>query len=114
MSGWRDRARTVIREVIAENAGLRADPRAMLAKIDEAYPFGPRRYTPYKIWLEERAKATDALATAPGDRICRTCGAKPFRPCRDVTTRAVLAEPHASRLGMGGENGPLFGGVHAV
>jgi len=111
---WRERVRDVIRGVIAAHPELRADPRAMLAAIDRAYPFGERRYTPYKLWLEERAKAIDALALAPGHRICGTCGAKPFRPCRDVVTGRALPNLHGSRLGKSGPVGPLFGGADAV
>lgn len=109
MPGWRLRAREVIRKVIADNPGLRDDPRAMLKAIDAAYPFGMRRYTPYKEWLDERAKATDALALEPGHRICKVCGAKPFRPCKDIVTGEKMAELHPWRLGQGGPSGPLFG-----
>jgi len=44
---WRQRAAQVL-------AGLRlkeGDPDAK-RKVFDAYPFGPREYTPYKVWLE--------------------------------------------------------------
>jgi len=108
MPGWRLRARATIQKAIAAHPELHGDPKAMLAVIDAAYPFGERRYTPYKEWLDERAKATDALAREPIHRICRVCGAKPFRPCKDENGNK-LTELHPWRLGMGGPNGPLFG-----
>lgn len=108
MPGWRLRARQRIRETIAANAELRGDFVAMMKAIDAAYPFGMRRYTPYREWLDERAKALDALATEPIHRICKVCGAKPLRKCRDVETKQPMATLHGFRLGQGGPNGPLF------
>ena len=112
--GWRLRARRVIRETLAENRELwpdrqNGDITKILAALNAAYPFGERRYTPYKEWLDERAKAIDAIATKPIHRICRICGAKPNRPCKDVATKAPMVELHPFRLGQGGPNGPLFG-----
>jgi hypothetical protein len=109
MPGWRLRAREVIRRTIALNANRCGDLTTMIEAIDAAYPFGERRYLPYKTWLDERAKAIDELATEPIQTICRVCGAKPFRPCRDVETKKPMAELHASRLGKPGPSGPLFG-----
>lgn len=112
--GWRLRARRVIRETIAENPQLMPEKQGgeilpMMKALDAAYPFGERRYTPYKEWLDERAKALDALATKPIHRICRICGAKPNRARKDVATKAPMTELHPWRLGQGGPNGPLFG-----
>lgn len=94
MSGWRMKARAVIRGVIAANPALVADPKAMLKAIDADYPFGERKYTPYKEWLEERRKAMTELALANGDRDptlrpCPACGAKILRPCRDLEGTAI-------------------------
>jgi hypothetical protein len=51
-SSWRVKACQVIEQVIKD-----APPGADLVKlIDEAYPFGDRKYLPYKMWLEERKK----------------------------------------------------------
>lgn len=48
---WRDYARSVITEVIAQNEDK---PIAELRKlISKEYPFGERNYHPYKIWLSE-------------------------------------------------------------
>lgn len=108
MPGWRLRARTVIRDVIAAHPELRGDLRAMRTEITDAYPFGMRRYTPYKEWLDEVAKAIDELATKPHERLCKVCGAKPWRPCRDVETGATRAVMHEHRLGRPEAAGPLF------
>lgn len=51
MSSWYDTARRVLRELDAElPADMPFDERAKACK--EAYPFGERRYTPYKMWLK--------------------------------------------------------------
>ena len=116
MPGWRLRARATIRQVLADNRHLWPDRmghdiKPILRAIDDAYPFGERRYTPYTLWLDERAKAINEIATKPIHRICRVCGAKPARPCRDVETKKPLPELHGWRLGQGGAAGPLFDGV---
>ena len=51
---WRTSARIIIRGVISEVG--RADDRFLRRKISEAYPFGERKYHPYKIWLDEVKK----------------------------------------------------------
>ena len=48
---WRDRARPIIAKVLAETKGQ--DEKAIKAALFDAYPFGPREYHPYKIWLDE-------------------------------------------------------------
>jgi alpha-D-ribose 1-methylphosphonate 5-triphosphate synthase subunit PhnG len=45
---WRERARPIIAEVIG-----RDDEKALRAALLDAYPFGPRKYYPYKAWLAE-------------------------------------------------------------
>jgi hypothetical protein len=50
-SRWRRAAAPIIARVLAENAGRpEADVRAALRA---AYPFGPRKHHPYRIWLDE-------------------------------------------------------------
>lgn len=109
MAGWRLRARHVIREVIAENPDLREDPEAMLRKIDDAYPFGMRKYTPYKEWLAERAKAMSELTTDPTWRPCPTCRARIGRPCRGIGRGG--SPFHEARSPQMTLPGPLFDGV---
>lgn len=48
-SRWRKVANDVIAKVVAENPGLSEDE--LRKKLSEAYPFGRRKYHPYKIWL---------------------------------------------------------------
>jgi hypothetical protein len=63
---WRLRAAPVIRRVLEETRGQSEE--AITRALFEAYPFGPREYHPYKVWLDE---------------IKRQRGAKPkFGPCR--------------------------------
>jgi hypothetical protein len=52
-STWRTHARTVIAEVIKECG--RDDP-SLKMKLRAAYPFGERRYFPYKVWCDEVRK----------------------------------------------------------
>ena len=48
---WRDRARPLIAQVLRETAG-KAEAEIKKALFD-AYPFGPRQYHPYAVWLDE-------------------------------------------------------------
>lgn len=54
-SYWRGRSERVIAEVHA-SLPINADLKARAAAVDAAYPFGERRWHPYKIWLQERRK----------------------------------------------------------
>lgn len=48
---WRAKAKAVIRQVMADHP--KAEPKELRRLISEAYPFGERKYHPYKIWLDE-------------------------------------------------------------
>jgi len=48
---WRDRARPLIAKVISR-VGTE-DMKGLRKALREAFPFGPRDYHPYKIWLDE-------------------------------------------------------------
>jgi len=50
MKTWRDKARPIIKEVIDTHGA--GDPK-IKKHLADAYPFGERRYHPYKIWLSE-------------------------------------------------------------
>jgi hypothetical protein len=51
MASWRDRARPIVAQVLRDTAG---QPEEVIKKaLFDAYPFGERHYTPYKIWLNE-------------------------------------------------------------
>lgn len=48
---WRDKAAPIIRRVLSETEGQpEADRRRALR---EAYPFGEKKYHPYRVWLDE-------------------------------------------------------------
>lgn len=48
---WRDTARPIIAKVLADNKGK---PEGEVKKaLKAAYPFGERKYHPYKIWCDE-------------------------------------------------------------
>lgn len=48
---WRDIAAPIIAKVILENKGK---PEIEIKRaISKVYPFGERRYHPYKVWLDE-------------------------------------------------------------
>lgn len=48
---WRDRARPIIAAVLAAHRG--EDLKTIRLALREAYPFGPRRMHPYRIWCDE-------------------------------------------------------------
>lgn len=50
-SFWRLKSREVIHNVLVENPG--ADKAALKSALHDKYPFGMRKYTPYKLWLQE-------------------------------------------------------------
>lgn len=48
---WRDRAKPIITEVLER---VKESPRKEQKKaLREAYPFGERKFWPYKVWLSE-------------------------------------------------------------
>lgn len=59
-SHWRAAAAEVISEVLNQCGDIDiTDPKrekAILARLREAYPFGEKKYHPYKIWLDEIAR----------------------------------------------------------
>jgi len=66
MSGatWRGEARKAIEQAHAAlDSGIAFKDRK--AAIDAAYPFGPRMYHPYKIWLSERKAYLDRWSDKP-------------------------------------------------
>lgn len=58
-SRWRSQAAPIIQKVLLENRGRdEAEVRKLLSA---AYPFGERKYHPYKIWLDEIKRQTGKL-----------------------------------------------------
>jgi hypothetical protein len=94
----------------------------VMRAIDAAYPFGPRRHHPYKIWLDERRKLAAELmrgpagtaASSPLAIACPSCGAGEGRMCRDIATGGALfdeQEQHAFHdARRSRDSGPLFAG----
>lgn len=48
---WRNSAKSIIGQVITDNPG--ADLKTMKRLLFDAYPYGPRKYHPYKIWCSQ-------------------------------------------------------------
>lgn len=63
MSSWRDRAAPIIRGVILEVG--REDEKKLRKALFDAYPFGERKYTPYKIWLDEIKRQVGSKKPGP-------------------------------------------------
>lgn len=117
MSYWGEHARAVIAEAVARGLEVGEGLPAITARIDAAYPFGPREHWPYKVWLRERRRVIGELARAnptPANRACAACGRGPAQPCRDIATGHdwPAGSFHVARLGQDapGDSGPLFGG----
>ena len=54
MKTWRERSAPVIREALKKTEG---QPEKDIRKaLRDAYPFGERKYWPYKVWLDEVKK----------------------------------------------------------
>lgn len=51
MASWRDHARPIVARVIA--AHPEASEKELRAALRDAYPFGERKYQPYKVWCDE-------------------------------------------------------------
>ena len=51
---WREISRPIIQHVLAETAGQ--TEQQVTVALRAAYPFGERRYHPYKVWLNEVRK----------------------------------------------------------
>ncbi len=54
MGYWRDIAKPIIREVLLKTKGKNENE--IKTALYEAYPFGERKYHPYKVWLDEIKK----------------------------------------------------------
>ncbi len=107
-------ARAVIARVAAEHPGL--DTVELLKLIDASYPFGERKYWPYRMWLKARQawirqrNGKDSIAMPPIDRKCAACGSQPGHACRSfdaVGPGFDMDTFHDAR--MTPPSGPLFG-----
>jgi len=69
MSTWRDKARPVITQAIADGRALGLDGPALNRFISGRYPFGKHECHPYKIWLDEvRAQLKEEARRAAWDK----------------------------------------------
>lgn len=94
MSNWQERARAVIDATIAANPN--ASPDELFKLVNAAYPFGERRYHPYKVWLKEMRALQLRLTPdeSPMKRPCGACGAAKGQPCRKfLSPRAAGEDP---------------------
>jgi len=62
-SYWRGIAAPIIARVLAETAGK--PPGEVRAALRAAYPFGPRKHHPYRIWCDEIRVQTGRRKTTP-------------------------------------------------
>jgi len=63
VSTWRERARPVIARVLRENKGQ--DEKVIGKALKDAYPWGERKYQPYKMWLDEIRRQRGLKPTKP-------------------------------------------------
>lgn len=105
-SHWRQDARSVMIRVVREqrDLGKLGDDAALLKAVDAAYPFGERKYLPYKMWLLERKLFRDACtvpAATPSREEAEVCSV-----ARDLVelgrhdeARKLVEEQAPNRLG---------------
>lgn len=106
-SHWRRAARETMIRVVREQCGLGnlGDNAALLKAIDAAYPFGERKYLPYKMWLLERKLFRNACAVpSPPSRdeteVCSVARDElELHPERADEIRRMLDERAPNRLG---------------
>jgi hypothetical protein len=72
---WRDTARPIIAKVLQDCRDTGATEKQIRAALFAAYPFGERRYFPYKVWCDEvraqrglKAKANAAKSEKNGQQ----------------------------------------------
>jgi len=104
VSRWRQVARRTIAEVVSvvvdALGGLPAD---ILERVDAAYPFGERKYRPYKEWLKERKlfieaiRAPVSMPTADEIAACEVAR-DAIEEGRDPATVAALLDQAPNRL----------------
>lgn len=61
VKSWRDIARPIVAGVLRDTVGQ--TEKEIRAALFAAYPFGERRYHPYKIWLDEIRRQRKLKAT---------------------------------------------------
>lgn len=66
ISSWRLAAQEAIAKALKEADEQKLDDEATWKHVSKAYPFGQRRYHPYKIWLSEIKQAKFNALKAKG------------------------------------------------
>lgn len=64
MASWRNIAKPIIADVIRREG--RADLHKLRKALRDAYPFGERRYHPYKVWCDEVKKQVGTSSKRDG------------------------------------------------
>jgi hypothetical protein len=92
-SRWRPIAALAISRVLAEAKGR---PEAeIVAALRAAYPFGQRKYHPYKVWLSEvkRQRSAEGVAAAAGSERDREMAREAFRAAGREVPAWLRGEP---------------------
>lgn len=72
-SKWRARARRAMHPIVASGMTDGMSKQEIMTTVDKAYPFGERKYAPYKAWLEERQLLIAAFAVRPSQQERDAC-----------------------------------------
>lgn len=99
MTTWREHARQTISDLITaarDEWGLEGD--ALIAFIDDGYPYGERKMLPYKVWLEERNVALVALGLAEPNTRTRRLQSEAYRRQMGYTRDEQIAAGQLSLM----------------
>lgn len=101
-SHWRKTSAAIIANALAATQGQPLAKR--IAAIDAAYPFGERRYHPYKMWLAERRVALDTIegyGKRPGRDDVDVCAiARDAVECGRAAEAFQILKQAPNRLGL--------------
>ena len=95
-SNWRNAAAPIISDVLRATVG-KSEAEIQKA-LRDAYPFGPRKYHPYKIWCDEVRKQRDSgirvlrLGDINGRKLVFGCAADPFGESMSDAEAMKIAE----------------------
>lgn len=93
-SHWRRAARAAIQAALEASVGK--EPGERIRAISDAYPFGERKFHPYRIWLSEVSRVKMELMGKGKDK-CRACGAKTGQPCTPMNGELAAGGRHFVR-----------------
>ena len=69
MKSWRDRAYEVAYRAYLEGKAQGLEGAQLKKHIGKAYPFGPRQYHPYKVWLDVVKRILNPQLRIPQQKI---------------------------------------------